>query len=79
MYTFLELEQITWACIWFYNLVSKTVEELILDWKEENPVTTGNLGMSQFELEHIRTDRCQESFQIGKINKRIKQLEYAKN
>ncbi|ODM96329.1 Glutamate-gated chloride channel, partial [Orchesella cincta] len=44
---------------------SKTVEELILAWKEDNPVTTGNLGMSQFELVAIVTDRCQESFQIG--------------
>lgn len=45
--------------------VSKTVEELILEWKENKPITTGNLGMSQFELTNIVADKCHESFQIG--------------
>lgn len=54
---------------YFFIAVSKTVEELILEWKKENPVSIGNLGMSQFELENIRTDTCEESFQMGQIGK----------
>ncbi|CAL8142119.1 unnamed protein product [Orchesella dallaii] len=44
---------------------SKTVEELILEWKEKDPIITGNLGMSQFELTKIVASKCHESFQIG--------------
>ncbi|OXA56418.1 Glycine receptor subunit alpha-3 [Folsomia candida] len=44
---------------------SKTVEELILEWKKKDPVTTRNFGMSQFELVKIAAEKCKEDFQIG--------------
>lgn len=46
--------------------VSKTVEELVLEWNPEDPVAIKSLGMSQFELEKIVPSKCHEEFQIGK-------------
>lgn len=46
--------------------VSKTVEELILQWKDEKPITTAKLGMTQFDMVAIVATKCEESFQIGK-------------
>lgn len=54
----------------FLFVVSKTVEELILEWKEKDPVTTRNFGMSQFELVKIVAEKCKEDFQIGKKKRR---------
>jgi len=48
-----------------YSIVSKTVEELELLWKIENPITTGSLGMTQFEMVNIVAAKCHEAFQIG--------------
>ncbi len=48
--------------------VSKTVEELILDWKQENPITTGSLQMTQFAMVDIVAAKCHEAFQIGKMH-----------
>ena len=49
------------------HLVSKTMDELVLEWMKESPVTTGSLGMSQFEIDGIDAGKCWESFgQIGK-------------
>ncbi|KAF4521543.1 hypothetical protein B566_EDAN009511 [Ephemera danica] len=45
---------------------SKTIEELRLEWKAENPVIMGKgLRMPQFEIVRIVSSNCQESFQIG--------------
>lgn len=41
------------------------MEELILEWKKKDPVTTRNFGMSQFELVKIAAEKCKEDFQIG--------------
>jgi len=64
--------RIFWLCGWriyFHQFnvitVSKTVEELILEWKETNPITTGNLGLSQFDLIDIVASKCHAAFQIG--------------
>jgi hypothetical protein len=46
-------------------LVWKTVEELILEWKPEDPIQTGNLKLSMFELIAIVPTKCNELFQIG--------------
>lgn len=47
--------------------VSKTIEELRLEWKSLNPVIMGKgLKMPQFEIKEVSTADCQESFQIGK-------------
>jgi hypothetical protein len=54
-----------------YVAVSKTVEELILEWKPEDPIQTGNLKMSMFELIAIVPTKCHESFQIGMKSIRI--------
>jgi len=53
----------------FSFLVSKTVEELILEWKPEDPITIykKNIQMSMFELIAIVPNVCNESFQIGKV------------
>lgn len=48
--------------------VSKTVEELILEWNPEEPISIKGLGMSQFELQKIVPSKCHEEFQIGKAN-----------
>jgi hypothetical protein len=46
--------------------VSKTIEELSLEWKTMNPVIMGKgLRMPQFEIVKIAASDCQESFQIG--------------
>lgn len=46
--------------------VSKTTEELRLEWKSVNPVLMGRgLRMPQFEIVKIEASDCQESFQIG--------------
>jgi hypothetical protein len=47
------------------------VEELILEWKPEDPIQTGNLKMSMFELIAIVPTKCHESFQIGMKSIRI--------
>ncbi|ODM87724.1 Glycine receptor subunit alpha-2, partial [Orchesella cincta] len=44
---------------------SKTVEELILEWKKEDPIVTATLGMTQFDMVDIVASKCHESFQIG--------------
>ncbi|CAA9993827.1 unnamed protein product [Nesidiocoris tenuis] len=45
---------------------SKTIEELRLEWKTNNPVIMGKgLRMPQFEIVEIAASECQESFQIG--------------
>ncbi|XP_035707063.1 glycine receptor subunit alpha-2 isoform X2 [Folsomia candida] len=44
---------------------SKTVEELILEWNPEEPISIKGLGMSQFELQKIVPSKCHEEFQIG--------------
>lgn len=45
---------------------SKTIEELSLEWKTNNPVIMGKgLRMPQFEIVKIAASDCQESFQIG--------------
>ncbi len=51
----------------FLNIVSKTVEELILEWNPEEPISIKGLGMSQFELQKIVPSKCHEEFQIGKL------------
>ncbi|KAJ9577932.1 hypothetical protein L9F63_025208, partial [Diploptera punctata] len=46
--------------------ISKTIEELSLEWKTMNPVIMGKgLRMPQFEIVKIAASDCQESFQIG--------------
>lgn len=46
--------------------VSKTIEELRLEWKTTNPVLMAKgLRMPQFEIVDIVPSDCQESFQIG--------------
>ncbi|XP_039291119.1 glycine receptor subunit alpha-2-like [Nilaparvata lugens] len=46
--------------------LSKTIEELRLEWKTMNPVIMGKgLKMPQFEIVDIVPSECQESFQIG--------------
>ena len=63
-------EVITYLSI-FCNLVSKTIEELRLEWKRQNPVIMGKgLRMPQFEIVKIAASDCQESFQIGRKIKR---------
>jgi hypothetical protein len=47
--------------------VSKTLEELVLEWKKENPVTTADLGMSQFELDEITVAKCPSTESFGQI------------
>lgn len=50
----------------FYFLVSKTIEELRLEWKNTDPVLMAKgLRMPQFEIVNIIPSDCQESFQIG--------------
>lgn len=47
--------------------VSKTTEELRLEWKTTFPVIMGKgLKMPQFEIDKISASDCQETFQIGK-------------
>jgi hypothetical protein len=47
-------------------LVSKTIEELRLEWKNTDPVLMAKgLRMPQFEIVNIVPSDCQESFQIG--------------
>lgn len=49
--------------------VSKTIEELSLEWKTMNPVIMGKgLRMPQFEIVKIAASDCQESFQIGECH-----------
>jgi hypothetical protein len=49
--------------------VSKTIEELSLEWKTMNPVIMGKgLRMPQFEIVKIEASDCQESFQIGECH-----------
>ncbi|OXA43570.1 Glycine receptor subunit beta-type 4 [Folsomia candida] len=50
---------------WSERPISKTVEELILEWKLENPITTGSLQMTQFAMVDIIAAKCHEAFQIG--------------
>ena len=51
-------------------LVSKTIEELSLEWKTMNPVIMGKgLRMPQFEIVKIAASDCQESFQIGEYSR----------
>ena len=46
----------------FLFLVSKTVQELRLEWKRDKPVTTPeNAGLSLFILAEIATSRCREN------------------
>lgn len=48
------------------NSVSKTIEELRLEWKNTDPVLMAKgLRMPQFEIVDIVPSDCQESFQIG--------------
>jgi len=55
--------KITFTCI---TLVSKTIEELRLEWKNTDPVLMAKgLRMPQFEIVDIVPSDCQESFQIG--------------
>jgi len=50
--------------------VSKTTDELVLEWSQEKAITTGTSGMSQFEIDDIQAVKCHESFvQIGKSSK----------
>lgn len=50
----------------FSFLVSKTIEELRLEWKNTDPVLMAKgLRMPQFEIVNIIPSDCQESFQIG--------------
>jgi hypothetical protein len=52
-----------------FVLVSKTIEELSLEWKTMNPVIMGKgLRMPQFEIVKIAASDCQESFQIGECH-----------
>ncbi len=47
--------------------VSKTTKELVLRWKEENPVDISNeVKMPQFEIFKVVPAKCQETFHIGK-------------
>jgi hypothetical protein len=55
-------------------LVLKTVEELILECKPEDPIQTGNLKLSMFELIAIVPTKCNESFQIGMNTTRTVEL-----
>jgi len=49
-----------------FNIVSKTIEELRLEWKNTDPVLMAKgLRMPQFEIGNIVPSNCQESFQIG--------------
>ncbi|CAH1406304.1 unnamed protein product [Nezara viridula] len=49
-----------------FTIISKTIEELRLEWKNLNPVIMGKgLRMPQFEIVDIMASDCQESFQIG--------------
>ena len=58
--------------------VSKTTKELILRWKEENPVDiSGEVKMPQFEIFKIVPARCQETFHIGKISIYLKKSKQA--
>lgn len=53
----------------FCPTVSKTIEELRLEWKTMNPVIMGKgLRMPQFEIVDISASVCQESFQIGEFS-----------
>lgn len=53
----------------FCSTVSKTIEELRLEWKTMNPVIMGKgLRMPQFEIVDISASVCQESFQIGELS-----------
>ncbi|KAF0751162.1 glycine receptor subunit alpha-2-like, partial [Aphis craccivora] len=46
--------------------ISKTIEELRLEWKNTDPVLMAKgLRMPQFEIVDIVPSDCQESFQIG--------------
>jgi hypothetical protein len=47
------------------------VEELILEWNPEDPISIKSLGMSQFELEKIVPSKCSEAFQIGTVSNQI--------
>jgi hypothetical protein len=50
-----------------YFAVSKTTKELVLKWKEDNPVDiSSEVKMPQFELFRIVPSKCQETFHIGK-------------
>lgn len=58
----------------FVITVSKTIEELRLEWKTMNPVIMGKgLKMPQFEIVEIVASDCQESFQIGKQTQNLMQ------
>jgi len=50
-----------------FKKVSKTLEELVLEWKKDNPVTTADLGMSQFELDKISNSKCPSTESFGQI------------
>jgi len=50
-----------------FFLVSKTLDELVLEWKKDQPVTTAEFGMSQFELDNIEADKCPSTESFGQI------------
>lgn len=65
MWRFVTTRQVKELFLFFS--VSKTIEELRLEWKTMNPVIMGKgLRMPQFEIVEIMASDCQESFQIGK-------------
>lgn len=52
--------------VFVHFIVSKTIEELRLEWKNTDPVLMAKgLRMPQFEIGNIVPSNCQESFQIG--------------
>ena len=47
--------------------VSKTTKELVLRWKEDNPIDISDeVKMPQFEIFRIVASKCQETMHIGK-------------
>ncbi|KAK2718883.1 glycine receptor subunit alpha-2-like isoform X2 [Artemia franciscana] len=45
---------------------SKTMDELLLVWKPQNPVTLhAEAKMPQFEIDRLNTSECYDSFQLG--------------
>jgi hypothetical protein len=50
------------------------LEELVLEWKKENPVTTADLGMSQFELDEITVAKCPSTESFGQIGETFSNL-----
>ena len=49
---------------------SKTTAELVLLWKEDNPVKLySGLKLPQFEITNVNVTTCIEDFQLGKYGK----------